>query len=680
MKRLGLGNILQNVTAGARNMLTKSSRAKASRAPERNAWHDHLAPQRLMEDFLAPQHAALAGASPALRDKILTRAKSVMQTPVGEAMCQKFLDFMGNAEAGRGEREDTGMRSDVACWMMFRLLHSMAPSTPQNPREQAAFEHLLLAYRGYFASALVNQCFRNQSEHKAEHAELQMRILAANLRPTQATMLHSGYSGHTTLMRVGVLSNASNDKPPDGSLMQGYRHQVTRKLGVHATPWLASHYQLNMTEALLRTPVIDGLITSTHALVHPATEPGMAQVTWRAETGKTKTTALRVSEVESFLQNTGLLAVPNGLKATIHNGGSGARIGHAGTVRTYDQRLLLPLTEAQGVLSNLQSAKLDDGPTAARAMRGAAQYDGSAIASMVISPAMRGQSFGNCTVHSQKLCLLYALQHLRELGDPEALNAHEGANLFARIWTAGFERVSRGIRDPQARRDAKHMAAKVQVETAAMLAPKTPTESRRHEPAVRQLAPMERVRRPADYGVPAAQPREAELLPLDAVLPPAALQGLPPRSPRPATPPALAVWGAEAPGDAPPTALLTWFSSVQGTAWAPADIAETKAFDRIQGHLKTKQTDGREHQKLNTWIDGEAFLRRGHAATEQIANDTAAPSPEILEDLRNFAFAIRSDANLAIKAMPNGFLQALTKASRIDSFTGYLRDRLFAQE
>ena len=274
-----------------------------------------------MADFFAPQHPGLSGVSKKQLERLGALAKDVMKTPVDEAMCQKLLAFMGNAVAVRGEREDGGMRSDVACWMVFQLLHSLAPTTARTPREQAAFEHLLTAYRGYFASALVNRCFRNKPEQKLEHADLQMRVLASTLSPTQAAMLHSGFAGHTTLTRVSMLSDTPNDQPPTASLMEAYRQRLSRNLGAGVTRWLASHYQLDMTEAHLQTPIVQSLITSTHALILPGNSPRLAHVTWRAKAGKTQTAEVKLSEVQAFLQDKQLLAVSNGLKATIHNGG-----------------------------------------------------------------------------------------------------------------------------------------------------------------------------------------------------------------------------------------------------------------------------------------------------------------------------------------------------------------------
>ena len=345
-------------------------------------------------------------------------------------------------------------------------------------------------------------------------------------------------------------------------------------------------------------------------------------------------------------------------------------------MRTYDQRLLIPLAQAQKVLAGLQSAKLDDRNTAQGAMQAAAQYDGHAFASVALSPKMNRQELGNCTVLSQKLCLLYALQHLRELGDPEALNANEGAKLFARIWTEGFERVRRRLQDPQARRAAKYMGADVQVEMAAMLAPKSPTDGFKQAQA-RMPAAIDRVRRPADYARttatlphPTAAMHEARTM----VLRPYAL---PPRPARPATPAALAAWGAEAPGKTPPAALLTWMETIEGTPWTPANVAETQGFDRLMAHLEAHATDKVARRRLSHWIQGASLADRGRAVAEQFEQN-APISDEALEDLRNFAFALRSDVNLAIQALPGSFVRALAKAGQSDAFASHLRDRFFA--
>lgn len=357
----------------------------------------------------------------------------------------RLIAFFANTPT---DRDLGGMHAARAVWLMWNSLHRVATTqTIFAPQEQAVLARLLHMYQGYYVTALLNAFFRAVPHHLDMYTKLlEEHLLPALLRAGAPQALHTGYPGHAVVMRL-TLSHAATNDLRAGREYRAAQAQVREQLGVHADTVVGHmHGQpLRLAAVFHDTPSKRLLADSSRAdwldahscIIHRATAAHQVRVTTLdAETHMLQTATVDIDDLRVVLQRQALTPLPNSVKLTLHNGGSGAKLLPDGRTKTYDRRLLLPLPAAAAKIAAMQEAAALDSGIAAVALQEALGYSVDDRTSRALSPDLSAQNLGNCTVHSQKLFLMYELQHLSESNTP--LSPERGAYLFGRLWPAMF--------------------------------------------------------------------------------------------------------------------------------------------------------------------------------------------------------------------------------------------------
>ena len=390
------------------------------------------------------QHPLLQAVPAALRADVMAASERIMRGDGASDEALRLLAFFANTPI---DRNLGGMHSPRAVWLVWNSLHRVASEGAFDPPEKAVLARLLHMYQGYYATAVLNAFFRAAPHHlDAYSALLQEHLLPALLRPGAPQALHTGYPGHAVVMRL-TLSHTATGNLRAGREYRAAQTQIREHLGLHADTVVGRRHGRALlldtvfhdtpSKRLLADPRQNGWLDAHSCVIHSAKAPHQVRVTSvDAETQMQKTVTVDIDDLRTHLEDRGLNPLPNTVKLTLHNGGSGAKLLPDGRTKTYDRRLLLPLPQAAAKIAAIQEAAAANSQIAAVALQEALGFGVDDRMSRTLSPDLSAQHLGNCTVHSQKLFLMYELQHLSESNTP--LSSEHGTRLFERLWPAMF--------------------------------------------------------------------------------------------------------------------------------------------------------------------------------------------------------------------------------------------------
>ena len=402
---------------------------------------------------------------------------------------------------------------------------------------------------------------------------------------------------------------------------------------------------VDMTDAQFASPVIQNLITAQSCMLRPSRGPqGEAQViiSQRAADGTLAHQTLAPHEAVRALRSMDAKPLSNGVKITTHNGGDAARIAPDGTSRSFSERLHVPLVSCPKIIGTLQHAAITGPQEHGQALASLRDYHADRAESLALSPKIAAQALGNCTVHSQKLALLYELQHPQEHGN--TLTEQQGTQLFKRLW----EGV---IKSAEASTPAG--AASTHVARAAVNKELTWLAAVRSTPAPARVAAAV----PQTPAGPARRIPVAQFLATPAAPSPAVAPALPQ-----AAPAALATYAR---GQVPSPALVQWARDIRHTDWTPTTVAELRGFRALLSHFRGPNPTPAQHQHAQDWIrDSGASDKLQLVSGAFIADPTASPEAQALA--RTSLFARFHDTTLASKRISSALFKAWAAAARHD--------------
>ena len=544
-----------------------------------------------------------------------------MKTQEGENEPRKFLAFVTNAaELAPNAAADTGMHSPAAIAMMLKALHTAANLATLKPAERALVKELLHDYRNLFISAAMNKYFGDADSATAHAEHMRRVVLQMAFGPKGGGLFSTGFERHATVTRVAVMDESRQGSQSESGGMNRYRWAVGQELG-GVSKKVADSYQLGMTLEQFEDPGIQALITKDTCMLWPGSQPGRVRVSSRDAEGTLQHSEVSVSDLERVLQNSGgPKPISNCVKMTVHNGGAGGVFAVDGTTRSFSNRLTVPLVQTADLLTGMMSAKLQTHRQQADFLAQLRMYDADSLLSNAASPAVQGQTLGNCTVHSQKLAILYHLQHPEERASNLSLS--EGTKLFTKIW-GGVLNVATStcgvlLADSTSKKKAESALAKERdwlEKVANPLAARKPfvaaTRARAAVPvsqddsiavSIEKMKQDARTRRIASRH---AEPKRCNA-PADILA----------QLTRVAK---IADWDTSGVIGTPDVAALTQWArhDLRGSWWEPSTTAELEGFTRLMDTIKSGMLNSRRLAFENRWLDGGNQVKDAFDALEK---------------------------------------------------------------